>query len=421
MNAIHEVVRPVTETAPLLDIAAVRAQFPILHQEVHGKPLVFLDNAASSQKPRLVMEAETECYSRYYANIHRGVHALSERSTFAYERARGKARMFLNARSHKEIIFTRGTTEGINLVAASFGRSRLKAGDEVLITHMEHHSNIVPWQLLCEQTGAALKVVPINDAGELLLDEYRRLLSDRTRLVAVTHLSNALGTINPVREMIRLAHEREVPVLVDGAQAVPHIPVDVQALDCDFYVFSGHKVYGPSGIGVLYGKEQLLESMPPWQGGGDMIRRVSFEGTEYADLPAKFEAGTPNIAGAIGLGEALDWTTQIGLETIAAHEHDLLVYATERLSEIPGVRVVGTARHKASVLSFTLEGVHPHDIGTILDQEGVAVRAGHHCAQPVMQRYRIPATARASFAVYNTREEADALAAAVLKVKELFA
>ncbi len=421
MNAIHEVVRPVTETAPLLDIAAIRAQFPILHQEIHGKPLAFLDNAASSQKPQLVLDAISECYSRYYANIHRGVHTLSERSTFAYERARGKARMFLNARSHKEIIFTRGATESINLVANSFGRGRLKAGDEVLITHMEHHSNIVPWQLLCEQTGAVLKVAPINDAGELLLDEYRRLLSERTRLVAVTHLSNALGTINPVREMIRLAHEREVPVLVDGAQAVPHIPVDVQALDCDFYVFSGHKVYGPSGIGVLYGKEQLLESMPPWQGGGDMIRRVSFEGTEYAGLPAKFEAGTPNIAGAIGLGEALDWTTQIGLETIAAHEHNLLVYATKRLSEIPGVEVVGSARHKASVLSFTLEGVHPHDIGTILDQEGVAVRAGHHCAQPVMQRYGIPATARASFAVYNTQAEVDALAEAVLKVKELFA
>jgi cysteine desulfurase/selenocysteine lyase len=422
MSAMHEAFAPleVEGHTTMLDLDRIRADFPILHQELYGKPLVYLDNAASSQKPLAVTDAIDECYHRYYANVHRGVHALSERSTAAYEGAREKVRAFLNAASAREIIFTRGTTEAVNLVASSYGRANVRPGDEILITTMEHHSNIVPWQLLCEQRGAVLKVVPINDAGELVMEEFARLLSDRTRMVAVVHLSNALGTLNPVREIIRLAHARNVPVLVDGAQSAPHISVDVQELDCDFYAFSGHKVYGPSGIGVLYGKEGYLDAMPPYQGGGEMIRLVTFEKTEYADLPNKFEAGTPNIAGAIGLGAALDWLRGVGIDAVVAHEHDLLEYATARLVEIPGLRLMGTARDKAAVASFTLEGVHPHDIGTILDREGIAVRAGHHCAQPVMQRFGVPATARASFAAYNTRQEVDALVGAICKVRELF-
>lgn len=422
MSALPQFATPSVESMPLrdLDIAAIRRQFPILHQRVHGKPLVYLDNAASAQKPRAVIDAISDCYSGYYANIHRGVHYLSEKSTTLYEAAREKVRAFFNAASTREIIFTRGTTESINLVASSFGGSRLGPGDEVLITAMEHHSNIVPWQMLCERQGATLKVVPMNDAGELIMEDYERRLSDRTKIVAVVHISNALGTVNPVRAMIELAHARGILVLVDGAQSVPHLAVDVQALDCDFFACSGHKLYGPTGIGVLYGKEQWLRTMPPYQGGGDMIRTVTFEKTEYADLPAKFEAGTPHIAGVIAFGVALDWVGTVGLDAIAAYEQALVHYASDRLSEIPGLRLIGTARERAALVTFVLDGVHPHDIGTILDREGIAIRAGHHCAQPVMQRFNVPATARASFAVYNTREEVDALVAAVWKVKELF-
>ncbi len=404
-----------------LDLDRIRADFPILRRRVHGKPLVYLDNAASVQKPQAVIDAVSGCYSDYYANIHRGVHLLSEHSTAAYEGAREKVRAFLNAAGTQEIIFTRGTTESINLVASSFGGGAVNAGDEILITGMEHHSNIVPWQMLCQRTGAHLKVTPFTDAGELILDEYERLLdSGRVRLAAFVHVSNALGTINPIKHMIDAAHARGVPVLADGAQAVAHLPVDVQALDCDFYAFSGHKIYGPSGVGVLYGKQALLAAMPPYQGGGDMIRLVTFEKTEFADLPNKFEAGTPNIAGVIGLGAALDWLDAIGLEPVAAHEHALLEYATAQLLEIPGLQLMGTAKDKAALAAFTMKGIHPHDIGTILDREGVAIRAGHHCAQPVMQRYGVPATARASFAVYNSRDEVDALVKALWKVKELF-
>lgn len=405
-----------------LDLTSIRADFPILRQRIHGKSLVYLDNAASVQKPKAVIDAISECYSGYYANIHRGVHLLSERSTMAYEGAREKVRAFLNAASTQEIIFTRNTTESINLVASSFGGSAVKAGDEIIITGMEHHSNIVPWQLLCDRTGAVLKVVPFTDAGELILEEYERLLnSGRVKLAAFVHISNALGTINPVKMMVDLAHARGVPTLVDGAQSVPHLTVDVQNLDCDFYAFSGHKLYGPSGVGVLYGKQALLDAMPPYQGGGDMISVVTFEKTEYADLPNKFEAGTPNIAGVIGMGAALDWLNAIGLDAVAAHEQQLLDYATAQLLEIPGLIIMGTARDKAALVAFTLQGVHPHDIGTILDREGIAIRAGHHCAQPVMQRYGVPATARASLAVYNSRDEVDALVKALWKVKELFA
>ncbi len=405
-----------------LDLTSIRADFPILRQRIHGKSLVYLDNAASVQKPKAVIDAISECYSGYYANIHRGVHLLSERSTMAYEGAREKVRAFLNAASTQEIIFTRNTTESINLVASSFGGSAVKAGDEIIITGMEHHSNIVPWQLLCDRMGAVLKVAPFTDAGELILEEYERLLnSGRVKLAAFVHISNALGTINPVKMMVDLAHARGVPTLVDGAQSVPHLTVDVQNLDCDFYAFSGHKLYGPSGVGVLYGKQALLDAMPPYQGGGDMISVVTFEKTEYADLPNKFEAGTPNIAGVIGMGAALDWLNAIGLDAVAAHEQQLLDYATAQLLEIPGLIIMGTARDKAALVAFTLQGVHPHDIGTILDREGIAIRAGHHCAQPVMQRYGVPATARASLAVYNSRDEVDALVKALWKVKELFA
>ncbi|RUQ29070.1 MAG: cysteine desulfurase [Candidatus Competibacteraceae bacterium] len=405
-----------------MDLTSIRADFPILRQRIHGKSLVYLDNAASVQKPKAVIDAISECYSGYYANIHRGVHLLSERSTMAYEGAREKVRAFLNAASTQEIIFTRNTTESINLVASSFGGSAVKAGDEIIITGMEHHSNIVPWQLLCDRMGAVLKVAPFTDTGELILEEYERLLnSGRVKLAAFVHISNALGTINPVKMMVDLAHARGVPTLVDGAQSVPHLTVDVQNLDCDFYAFSGHKLYGPSGVGVLYGKQALLDAMPPYQGGGDMISVVTFEKTEYADLPNKFEAGTPNIAGVIGMGAALDWLNAIGLDAVAAHEQQLLDYATAQLLEIPGLIIMGTARDKAALVAFTLQGVHPHDIGTILDREGIAIRAGHHCAQPVMQRYGVPATARASLAVYNSRDEVDALVKALWKVKELFA
>ncbi|HEX5483739.1 MAG TPA: cysteine desulfurase [Terriglobia bacterium] len=402
------------------DAASVRADFPILRQKVHGKPLVYLDNAATSQKPDVVLDALRDFYTVDCSNIHRGVHLLSERSTAAYESAREKVKTFLNSADTREIIFVRGATEAINLVAYTFGRQRIHAGDAVVITAMEHHSNIVPWQMLCEERGAQLLVAPINDSGELLLDEFQKLLSPRVKLVCAAHVSNALGTINPVREIIRISHERGIPALLDGAQAAPHMKVDVQDLDCDFYAFSGHKVYGPTGIGVLYGKARWLESMPPFQGGGDMISSVSFEKTTYNSLPYKFEGGTPHIAGVIGLGAALDYVTSIGIGPIAAYEHELLEYGTKALCGIPGLRLVGTAREKAGVLSFVLDGIHPHDAGTILDQEGIAVRTGHHCAQPVMERFGIPATTRASIALYNTREELDALAAGIRKVKEIF-
>ncbi len=413
-------VSPALVSSVSLDVARIREDFPILKQKVHGKPLVYLDNAATSQKPQVVIDAEVKLYSEYFSNVHRGVHLLSQQSTDAYEKARDKVQHFLNARSSQEIIFTRGTTEGINLVAQTYGQQHVQAGDEILISAMEHHSNIVPWQMLCAQKGAILKVIPINDAGEILLDEYEKLLSERTRLVGLVHLSNALGTINPIQQMIEMAHQRGIPVLVDGAQAVPHITADVQALDSDFYVFSGHKLFGPTGIGVLYGKKELLETMPPYQGGGDMILSVSFEKTEYNVLPFRFEAGTPNIAGAIALGAAIDYVQEIGLDQIAAYEDQLLAHATEAITEIPGIRLIGTARNKASVLSFLIKGVHPHDIGTILDREGIAIRAGHHCAQPVMKRFGVPATARASFAFYNTLEEVDALVVGIRKVQEVF-
>jgi cysteine desulfurase / selenocysteine lyase len=402
------------------DVKRIRKDFPILHQEVHGKPLVYLDSAATAQKPQVVIDALVGYYTADNANVHRGVHRLSERATEAYEGARGRIQRFLNAAHSREIVFVRGTTEGINLVAQTYGRRAVGQGDEVVITALEHHSNIVPWQMLCEEKGAVLRVVPIDDAGEVDLPAYERLLGERTRLVAVAHVSNALGTIVPVRPMIDAAHRRGIPVLIDGAQAAPHMPVDVQALDCDFYTFSGHKTCGPTGIGVLYGKTALLEQMPPFQGGGDMIKSVSFEKTVYNDLPYKFEAGTPHIAGAIGLGAALEYLEGLGLDRIAAYEHELLVYATERLARIPGLRLIGTAREKAGVLSFVVDGIHAHDVGTILDREGIAVRTGHHCAMPVMTRFGLAATARASLAFYNTREEIDALAGALERVGEIF-
>ena len=395
--------------------------FPILRHTVHGKPLVYLDNAATTQKPQAVIDAICGFYSRDNANIHRGIHFLSERATENYEATRRKAQRFLNAADAREIIFVRGATEGINLVAQSFARPRLAPGDDLLITTMEHHSNIVPWQMVAEEKGARLRVAPINDRGELILEEFEQLLGPRTKLVAVMHISNALGTVNPVRRIVELAHARGVPVLIDGAQAVPHAAVDVRELGCDFYVFSGHKVYGPTGIGVLYGKAALLEAMPPYQGGGDMISSVTFEKTLYNELPHKFEAGTPHIDGVIGLGAALDYVQAIGIDKIAAHEGEVLCYATGAVSAIPGVKIIGTARRKAGVLSFVIEGVHPHDAGTILDQEGIAVRAGHHCAQPVMARFGVAATTRASFALYNTTADVDALVRGIHKVKEVFA
>jgi cysteine desulfurase / selenocysteine lyase len=410
----------VRETSAVYDVAAIRRDFPILATTVYGKPLVYLDNAASAQKPSAVIEAEREVYERCYANIHRGVHYLSVHATDAYDAAREKTRQFVNAREADEIIFVRGTTEAVNLVAQTYGRANVRAGDEILITGLEHHSNIVPWQMLCEEKAARLVVVPIDDAGDVDLGELESLLTPRTKLVSVAHLSNALGTILPVKRIAALAHARGIPVFVDGAQAAPRMPVDVRDLDCDFYAFSSHKVYGPTGVGVLYGKTALLEAMPPYQGGGDMIRSVTFEKTTYNALPYKFEAGTPNIAGGIAFGAALDYVSRIGLERIAAHEHDLLAYATEQVSAVDGLRIVGTAREKAGVLSFVLDGVHPHDIGTVLDREGVAIRTGHHCAQPVMDRYGLPATARASFGLYNTRGEVDALVAAIHKVIGMF-
>jgi cysteine desulfurase/selenocysteine lyase len=412
---------PPPRPAAPLDVARIREDFPILRQRIRGKPLVYLDNAATSQKPQVVIDAVTRFYTAENANIHRGVHYLSERATVAYDEAREKVARFLNAHSSREIIFTRGTTDGINLVAQSYGRTHLKAGDNIVITAMEHHSNIVPWQLLCEQTGATLRAAPITDQGELDVEAFERLLGDRTRLVAVVHLSNALGTINPIKRLVALAHSHGVPVLVDGAQSAPHLQVDVRDLDCDFFVFSGHKTFGPTGVGVLYGREALLERMPPYQGGGDMIATVTLQRSTWAPLPAKFEAGTPMIAQVLGLGAALDYVTQVGQNAIAAWERDLLSYATERVSQIEGIRLIGTARDKASVLGFVLEGVHPHDIGTVLDDGGVAIRAGHHCAQPVMERFGVAATARASFAFYNTRAEIDVLADGLITVKKMFA
>ena len=406
--------------APAFAVERVRADFPILQRRVRGRPLVYLDSAATAQKPRAVLDAVARYYAHGNANIHRGVYVLSEEATAAYDAARGKVQRFLNAASSREIVFTRSSTESINLVAQSFGRGNVGPGDEIVITHMEHHSNIVPWQLLCEQVGARLRVAPIDDTGTLQLDELERLIGPRTRLVSVVHLSNSLGTINPVREIVALARRRDVPVLIDGSQAVYHMPVDVQALGCDFYVCTGHKLYGPTGIGVLYGREALLERMPPWQGGGDMIRSVTFEQTTYADLPHKFEAGTPHIAGAVGLGAAVDYVRRIGFDAVAPHEADLLAYGTAALAEVKGLRLIGTAAARASILAFVMKGAHPHDIGTIVDTEGVALRTGHHCTQPVMDRFGVPATARASVAMYNTREEIDALVRALHRVREMF-
>jgi cysteine desulfurase/selenocysteine lyase len=407
--------------AGAFDVEAVRRDFPTLHQEIRGRPLAYLDNAASAQHPSAVIEAVAEYYRHDHANVHRGVHTLSQRATDAFEGAREKVRGFINAASTREIIFTRGTTEAINLVAQAWGRGRLGPGDEVLISHMEHHANIVPWQMVCEQTGAALKVIPMTRAGELDMQAARDLVGPKTRILAVGHVSNALGTINPVHDLVSLARARGIPVLLDGAQAVPHHRVDVQALGCDFYAFSSHKMFGPTGVGVLWGREALLREMPPWQGGGDMILAVSFDKTTYNDLPWKFEAGTPNIAGVIGLGAAVDYLDSIDLRRAAAWEDELGEYATRVLSGVPGLEILGTARNKVPVISFTLEGVHPHDIGTIVDHAGVAIRTGHHCAMPVMEFFGVPATARASFAFYNTREEADRLVEALLEAREVFA
>ena len=414
----HEIL---PQSAPGLDLARIRADFPIPAERINGKPLIYLDNGATSQKPQVVLDAIANYYKHMNANIHRGVHTLSVRATEAHDAARQTVRKFLNAADTREIIFVRGATEAINLVAQTYGRVHVGAGDEVLITAMEHHSNIVPWQILCEEKGAHLRVAPINDRGELQLDEFAKLVGPRTKIVAVTHVSNALGTVVPLRPIIDIAHRHGVPVLIDGAQAVPHFAVDVQALDCDFYAFSGHKVYGPTGIGVLYGKRALLNAMPPYQGGGDMISSVTFAKTTYNDLPFKFEAGTPDIAGAIALGAALNYIGNLGMDKIAAHESELLNYATETVGAIPGVRLIGTASERAGVLSFLLDHVHPHDLGTILDREGIAIRTGHHCAQPVMERFGISATARASFAVYNTKEEIDALVAGIRTAREVFA
>ena len=405
----------------IFNVEALRADFPILRRQVHGKPLVYLDNAATAQKPQTVIDTLSRYYEQENANIHRGVHYLSERATEEYEAARKTIQHFLNAADASEIIFVRGATEGINLVAQTYGRANVGRGDEVLISAMEHHSNIVPWQILCEEKGAKLRVIPINDSGELIWEEFEKLLGSRTKMVAVTHVSNALGTINPVRRIVQQAHRANVPVLVDGAQSVPHLEVDVQALDCDFFVFSGHKLYGPTGIGILYGKSALLDAMPPYQGGGDMISSVTFEKTIYNKLPYKFEAGTPHIAGGIGLGCAIGYLNGVGFESVERHEHGLLEYATQAVTEIPGLRVVGTAAEKAGVLSFVMEGIHPHDIGTILDQQGIAIRTGHHCAQPVMERFGVPATVRASLAFYNTKQEINALAGGLEHVKAMFA
>lgn len=407
------------DRATTFDVAAVRADFPILARSVHKKPLVYLDNAASSQKPRQVIEAIDQYYRRHNANVHRGLHTLSDEATAAYEAAREKVRRFINAAEIAEVIFTKGTTEAINLVAASYGRAHLRAGDEVLITYLEHHSNIVPWQMICEQTGAVLRVCPINERGELRLDEFEKLLNDNTRIVAFNHISNALGTVNPVKKMVKLAHAAGAVTLVDGAQAVPHQRIDVRDLDCDFYAFSGHKMFAPTGIGILYGKRYLLEQMPPYQGGGDMIKTVSFEKTVYNELPSKFEAGTPIIAGAVGLGAAVDYLEGIGLDAISVYEQQLLEYGTERLKTVPGLRMIGDAAEKTAVFSFVLDGAHPHDIGTILSHTGVAVRTGHHCTEPLMKFFKVPGTVRASLAFYNTREEIDQLVDGLAKVREM--
>jgi cysteine desulfurase/selenocysteine lyase len=419
MNAVHTAVNP--RSASAFDVERIRADFPILQLRIDGKPLVYLDNAASSQMPRPVIDRLVRYQTMQHANINRAVHYLSETATSEYEAARRKLQRFINAREEREVIFTSGTTDAINLVMHGYGRKFIKTGDEIILTTLEHHSNIVPWQMLAEETGAKIRVVPINDAGELLIDEYEKLFNARTRFVGVMHVSNALGTINPVKQMIAFAHAHGVPVLVDGAQAVPHLQVDVQDLDCDFYAFSGHKLCGPTGIGVLYGKAALLEKMQPFKGGGDMILSVTFEKTTYNTIPHKFEAGTPPIAAAIGLGAAVGYLSAIGMDAIATHELDLLNYATEQMTRMPGVRIIGTAKNKASVISFTVDGVHPHDVGTLLNQEGVALRTGHHCAQPVMQRFKVPATSRASFAFYNTLAEIDALIAGIRSVQKVFA
>lgn len=417
MDTVTSITKKKTKSFP---VERIRKDFPLLGIKVHGKDLVYLDNAATSQKPKMVINALQRYYETENSNVHRGVHYLSELSTQEYETARQKVQHFLHAKSEQEIIFVRGATEAINLVASTFGRKNVRQGDEVLITGLEHHSNIVPWQLLCEERGASLQVAPLDENGDVILDEFSRLLSEKTRIVACSHVSNALGTVNPVKQMIELAHKRGIPVLIDGAQAVPHFPVNVYELDCDFYAFSSHKVFGPTGLGILYGKKQLLESMPPYQGGGDMIKSVTFEKTIFNDLPYKFEAGTPHIAGAIGLGAAIDYLNVLDWKLVRTYEEDLLHYATNALMNIDGIRIIGTAKEKVGVISFILEGVHPHDIGSIVDQEGIAIRTGHHCAQPVMQRFGIPATARASFAFYNTQEEIDALIRALKKVKEVF-
>lgn len=405
----------------VLDVHRLREQFPILSEKVHGKPLVYLDNAATSQKPQAVIDALSRYYTEYNANVHRGLHRLSELATNAYEQARGKVQRFLGASDAREIVFTRGTTEAINLVAQAWGRANLKAGDEVLISHMEHHSNILPWQMVCEQIGAKLRVIPINDRGELLMDEFTRLLTDRTRIVSVVHVSNALGTINPVNDIVSMAHERGALAMIDGAQAAAHMQISVRDLDCDFYAVSGHKMFGPTGIGALYGKSALLQAMPPYQGGGEMIKNVTFEKTLFADPPTRFEAGTPHIAGAIGMGAAIDWIKSLDWRAVGAHEHELLKYGTERLLEIPGLRLIGTAVHKAAVLSFVIESQHPYELGQILDHDGVAIRTGHHCTQPLMERFGVPATCRASLAMYNTREEIDALIDALRKAARMLA
>ena len=420
-TAANTAVRPKAAPQTAFDVYKVRADFPILARKIQGKPLVYLDNAATTQKPQAVIDAIVRYYTAENANIHRGVHTLSELATESYERSRVTVQRFLNAADPREIIFVRGATEGINLVAQTWGRTHVGRGDEILISAMEHHSNIVPWQILCEQQGANLQVAPVNDAGELMLDEFEKLLGPKTKLVAMAHVSNALGTVNPVRKIAEAARRFNARVLLDGAQAAPHMSLDVRAMDCDFYVFSGHKVYAPTGIGILYGKEELLEAMPPYQGGGDMISSVTFEKTLYNRLPYKFEAGTPHISGAIGLGAAIEYLNSIGIERIARHEKQVLAYGTKRLLEIPGLRLIGTAREKEGILSFVLEGIHPHDVGTVLDQGGIAIRTGHHCAQPLMERFGVPATARASLALYNTMEEMDALASGLQKVREVFA
>jgi len=410
----------VEQNQPLPDVEAIRKEFPILNQEVHGNPLIYMDNAATTQKPEAVLSAIDKYYRETNSNIHRGVHHLSEKATAAYEDVRTDIKDFINAGSTAEIIFTRGTTESVNLVASSYGRSHLGEGDEILISTMEHHSNIIPWQLLCEEKNATLKIIPINDRGEIIMEDFKKLVSEKTRLIAVVHVSNSLGTINPVEEMIEFAHSRDIPVLLDGAQACPHMAIDVQKLDCDFFAFSGHKMFGPTGIGVLYGKEKHLEQMPPYQGGGEMIDVVTFEKTTYKELPHKFEAGTPNIAGTIGLGAAIKYIGKIGYDNIAAHENDLLAYGTQTLLNIKGLNIIGTAKNKCSVLSFTLDNIHPLDIGTLLNTQGIAVRTGHHCTQPIMDRYGIVGTSRASLAFYNTRAELDKLAAGIEQVIQMF-